>query len=86
MRVAKNQTVVTILTVDPDVGTALTYSLIGSCDFAKFTIIGTTDALSLIAATPNFEGLLGSCYWRWMLARLTNAAPPTGLFTWPFQA
>ncbi|MEO8245107.1 MAG: cadherin domain-containing protein, partial [bacterium] len=53
--VAENGTSVAAVTAtDVDAGTALTYSLIGGADVAKFTINATTGALSFITA-PDFE-------------------------------
>jgi VCBS repeat-containing protein len=53
--VAENTTAVTSVTAaDPDVPTALTYSIVPGGDGAKFTIDGSTGALSFLTA-PNFE-------------------------------
>jgi VCBS repeat-containing protein len=53
--VAENTTAVTTVTAtDPDAGTTLTYSVVGGADASKFTINGSTGALSFISA-PDFE-------------------------------
>src|SRR5207237_1076161 len=53
--VAENATAVTTVTAsDPDAGDALTYSISGGVDAAKFTIDGNTGVLTFVAA-PNFE-------------------------------
>ena len=50
--IAENTTAVTTAT-DPNVGQALSYSIVGGADASKFTI-GSTGALSFVTA-PNFE-------------------------------
>ena len=53
--VGENSTAVTTVTAtDPDVGTTLTYSLVGGSDQARFQINSATGALSFVSA-PNFE-------------------------------
>ena len=53
--VAENSTAVTTVTaIDPDAGQALSYSISGGADAAKFTIDSNTGTLSFITA-PNFE-------------------------------
>ena len=46
--------VTTVHAVDPDAGTALTYSISGGADAALFNIDASTGALSFKTA-PNFE-------------------------------
>ena len=48
-------TAATVVTAtDPDLGTAITFSIVGGADAAKFSIDGTSGALTFISA-PNFE-------------------------------
>ena len=44
----------TVAGSDPDAGTALTYSITGGVDAAKFTINSATGALSFVSA-PNYK-------------------------------
>ena len=44
----------TVVGVDPDAGSTLSYSIVGGADAAKFTINASTGVLSFISA-PNFE-------------------------------
>jgi hypothetical protein len=46
--------VTTVTAIDPDIGTKLTYSIVGGVDQAKFTIDATTGVLTFTIA-PNFE-------------------------------
>ncbi len=53
--VAENSTAVTTVTAsDPDQGTTLTYTIAGGADQAKFTINGSSGALTFVGA-PDFE-------------------------------
>src|SRR5262249_31389676 len=53
--VTENTTAVTTVTAsDPDVGQALSYSIVGGADPAKFTIDATTGALAFVTA-PDYE-------------------------------
>ncbi len=47
-------TVATIAALDPDAGAALTYSIVGGADAARFSIDGTSGVLSFLVA-PNYE-------------------------------
>src|SRR6185295_9582464 len=55
LSVAENTTAVTtVAATDVDIGTTLTYSIIGGADAARFTIDSSTGALSFVAP-PDFE-------------------------------
>ncbi|MDB5469835.1 MAG: hypothetical protein JWR84_1395 [Caulobacter sp.] len=53
-RVENGSSVATITAVDIDNGAVITYSIAGGADASRFTINGTTGALSFVAA-PDFE-------------------------------
>jgi hypothetical protein len=55
LNVAENTTAVTTVTAtDADAGSTLTYSIVGGEDAAKFTVDGSTGALSFVSA-PDYE-------------------------------
>src|SRR5450631_2854458 len=55
VNVAENATAVTTVTAtDLDAGSALTYSIVGGADAAKFTVDSSTGALSFVSA-PDYE-------------------------------
>jgi Ca2+-binding RTX toxin-like protein/carbon monoxide dehydrogenase subunit G len=55
VNIAENGTAVTTVTAtDTDAGSALTYSIVGGADVARFTVDASTGALSLISA-PDYE-------------------------------
>ena len=55
VNVAENATVVTTVTAtDADLGSTLTYSIVGGADAAKFSVDSSTGALSFISA-PDYE-------------------------------
>ena len=55
VNIAENGTAVTTVTAtDTDAGSALTYSIVGGADIARFTVDASTGALSFISA-PDYE-------------------------------
>jgi hypothetical protein len=55
LSVPENQTAVTdVNATDPDVGDALTYSIVGGADRGRFTIVASTGVLRFLSA-PDFE-------------------------------